>query len=249
MQTTLVSLIAVAGSLATTARTANPPASEIYEKSYPGACDAPLGERPAGHGCHAIFHKSFGPTGSFADLGQNMCWGLEEVFMEFPGPNYGCLNGNEQSAAVFADGDPPGVWEQHYALSAKELIVGAVMAIDRWGSPVYSGLYLDGAPRAVAIERIDFGSTIGRITPSLPSLCGWLGYATATDADQVDFKCALYEGARINVREVSVAYWDESGRVDATLTGAALEQAFRDYLAHYEPNGHALAKVPYVLSR
>ncbi len=205
------------------------------------SCDvAPNGTWRGDYGCHAIEWVGLKRGVSFVSSA-NMCFGVD-VFTHAPNP--ACLEGNEASSAVFPRGNPSGTWQSAKASTPHELLAGAVLAMKRYGSPVYATVSMAGVLKNVAFERI-------RVTSPLPldTRCAWLGWATAASLDEVDHKCAVFELRTLGNVSVDLVSWDATvGRVDATYTGDELASLWAAGVESLEPSADRVPKYEYVFN-
>ncbi len=190
------------------------------------------------YGCHAIEWVGLKRAVWFASS-QNLCFGVDPFSHS---PLFACLNGNEASGLVFPYGNPAGSWVSAKASNPNELLAGAVLAMKRYETPVYTVLSINGVLKNVAIDRI-------RVTSlqTLDSRCAWLGWSTAASMDDVDHKCALFELRDLSAVSVDLVYWDDTvGRVDVTYSGTVFASKWAAVAESLEPSGDRIPKFDYV---
>ncbi len=126
------------------------------------------------------------------------------------------LNAQEANASVFPNGDPSGGWGSDLVSTKEELLLIAAIYMDRWDSPLYVEVDIDGDgfSQETVIRAVQYSGT----DPA--TACGTWGWNDDNqDPRIVAANCSFFEGP-FNLSFVDVAYWDFFEFVEATVSGS-----------------------------
>jgi hypothetical protein len=146
------------------------------------------------------------------------------------------LNDNEADSCVFPQGNPPGGWGSCLAWDFKEVAVGAGMFMDRWSSPVYTNMEINGWQVPVVIRSVSFSVNNPYGANTMSALCdfwGWNAQGGDVDVEATAQACAFHEDDRYTVTSMTISYWDPNLQDTHTINGEANMAAAFPYSQYY----------------